>query len=249
MRGVTKRFPGVTALDDVRLDLNGLASSHCWAIGKVKAYSLMREPFVHLDHDVFLKQPLPDRILNAPRIAQHTETFDVAGRLYCRSCWSGVDYIYPTREFLRLCDWLPLEWTKALSDPTGYAYNAGILGGNDLDGLLRYATNALAIYDRNPRLATLNGTHYSVMLEQFGFRAEFERQVETLIHDGPQRQQSEYANSIGYCHLIGQWKRDPAMRKLVTRRMADFFPTQLEKIERRAQDSARSSDQANREAH
>src|SRR5579863_3532555 len=44
-----------------------------WALGKLVAYSLQDQPFVHLDTDVFLWRPLPAWLTAAPVFAQCPE--------------------------------------------------------------------------------------------------------------------------------------------------------------------------------
>lgn len=44
-----------------------------WALGKIYAYALQDEPFIHIDGDVFLWEPLPEELARAPLVAQHEE--------------------------------------------------------------------------------------------------------------------------------------------------------------------------------
>src|SRR5450432_369119 len=44
-----------------------------WALGKLVAYGLQDQPFVHLDTDVFLWKPLPPRLVSAPVFSQCPE--------------------------------------------------------------------------------------------------------------------------------------------------------------------------------
>ena len=46
---------------------------HHWALAKIKTYSMQTEPFIHVDGDVYLPQPLPKEIENAPLVAQNRE--------------------------------------------------------------------------------------------------------------------------------------------------------------------------------
>lgn len=52
------------------------ADPDLWALGKLVAYSIQDEPFIHLDTDVFLWRALPARLTSAPVLAQHREQFD-----------------------------------------------------------------------------------------------------------------------------------------------------------------------------
>jgi hypothetical protein len=90
-----------------------------WAYGKLIAYTEQTRPFVHIDNDVFLFSPLPERILNARLCFQSKEQMNIP--------------IYNWYNLLRPC------WDKASVKPrvihanviTDYAYNCGICGGYD----------------------------------------------------------------------------------------------------------------------
>ena len=59
------------AFDHLSLSLNSLhnADSEWWMQGKLLTYSQQQEPFVHIDSDVYLFNPLPARITSAPVLA------------------------------------------------------------------------------------------------------------------------------------------------------------------------------------
>jgi len=61
--------------DRVSTSLNALDAHDpgWWALGKLYTYRAQREPFVHLDNDVFLWRPLPERLASAPLLAQNPE--------------------------------------------------------------------------------------------------------------------------------------------------------------------------------
>jgi hypothetical protein len=77
-------------------------------------------PFVHLDNDVFLWNPLPDRILKARLCFQSHEPFDKPGYHYynlLKKPW----VVAPVRP-QKIVD----------NEVMDFAYNCGICGGNDL---------------------------------------------------------------------------------------------------------------------
>jgi hypothetical protein len=95
-------------------------SKYFWAYGKLLAYNEQTKPFVHLDNDVFLFDPLPLRILKAKLCFQSHEPFNKEGYMYynmLKKCWVKA----PVRP-------------QAIVDNevTDFAYNCGICGGNDL---------------------------------------------------------------------------------------------------------------------
>ena len=48
-----------------------------WAYGKLKAYELQEEPFLHIDNDVFLFRRFPKIIHQAPVVAEMLETNNI----------------------------------------------------------------------------------------------------------------------------------------------------------------------------
>jgi hypothetical protein len=102
------------------LDQMKTVSKHFWAYGKLIAYCDQKTPFVHIDNDVFLWKPLPQRILNAHLCFQSYEPFNLKG--------------YHYYELLRPCFDKASVKPQAIVDNSveDYAYNCGICGGNDL---------------------------------------------------------------------------------------------------------------------
>jgi hypothetical protein len=96
-------------------------SKYFWAYGKLLAYNEQAEPFVHLDNDVFLWDPLAPKILNARLCFQSHEEFNKTG--------------YHYYELLRPSfDKAPIKPKSIVENPIyDFAYNCGICGGHDLD--------------------------------------------------------------------------------------------------------------------
>ncbi len=96
-------------------------SKYFWAYGKLLAYNEQTKPFVHIDNDVFLFDPLPPRILKARLCFQSWEPFSQKG--------------YHYYELLRPCfDKAPVKPQIIADNPvTDFAYNCGICGGHDLE--------------------------------------------------------------------------------------------------------------------
>ena len=117
-----------------------------WALGKLVAYSLQDEPFVHVDADVFLWRPLPGRLASAPVLAQHPEDFHRTDEL------DGPGPIEDS--FGRAGLSLPAEWqwARSLGGSRFREANCGILGGTNAGFLRHYANLALDLA-LNPRHA------------------------------------------------------------------------------------------------
>ena len=104
-----------------------------------------REPFLHIDYDVFLWKPLPERMERAPLCAQNPEYF-VAGASY---------YKPELMEWALLGEgrggWLPEEWRwYRAAGGVQRAESCGIVGGSRVDFIGHYADLAMAMVE-DPR--------------------------------------------------------------------------------------------------
>jgi hypothetical protein len=110
-----------------------------WALGKLVAYGLQDEPFVHLDVDVFLWRPLPDWLISAAVLAQSPEDFHAVDE---------PDGPRPIEDAFRRAGLsLPAEWewARSLRGRRFREANCGILGGKNADFLRHYASLALDV--------------------------------------------------------------------------------------------------------
>jgi len=96
-------------------------SRYFWAYGKLIAYNEQKEPFVHVDNDVFMWEPLPDRVLKAKLCFQSHEPFDELGYKY-------YNMLKPCFNKAKVKPKLVAE-----NEVTDFAYNCGICGGYYLD--------------------------------------------------------------------------------------------------------------------
>jgi hypothetical protein len=107
-----------------------------WALGKLVAYSMQDQPFIHIDTDVFLWKALPPGVAQAAVFAQCPEYFH-------RNSGRGHQSIEAS---FRACNReLPMEWEWAESRDDTYIReeNCGILGGCRVDFLRHYAQTAV----------------------------------------------------------------------------------------------------------
>ena len=205
-----------------------------WALGKLLAYSLQKQPFVHLDNDVFLWKPLSSKILASPVIAQCPEQHSVVNP------WCDPGEV--ERRFRLFGLALPVEWEWAISR-RGNAWfreeNCGIVGGNQVDFLRHYAESAIAMVI-DPQYQRL----WASSPIQFGFNMVIEQYFLAVCldyHKGPHSRFSglsiEYlfpnwvdaldphaACRVGYTHLQGETKAHPLVGARLEQRMASMDP-------------------------
>lgn len=135
-----------------------------WALGKLLTYALQTEPFVHMDDDVYLWQPLQDRVLAAPVLAQSPEYFRIGA-----SCYRPDDF---DRAVAATPDaWLPEEWLwYRCSGVDRRAECCGVFGGNNLSFIGHYARAALRMMQHPPNRRAFSRLtdklNYSILSEQ-----------------------------------------------------------------------------------
>jgi hypothetical protein len=108
-----------------------------WSLGKIYTYGLQREPFLHLDGDVYLWQKPEQTFLDSPLFAQNLDK-DLG--LYIETLkeinihFSQVPHVFSTEYY---------------AGKPIYASNAGIIGGTAPGFFTDYATQAFDFIDQN----------------------------------------------------------------------------------------------------
>jgi hypothetical protein len=212
-----------------------------WAVGKLHAYRLQTEPFVHIDSDVFLWKRLPAELESAPVFAQSPETFDP----------ERDEHDYPLRAVERAfsahaSSWLPRAWRWYAARPGPLvAANCGIVGGQRTDVLLAYAELGIRTVEGNaPVWASWGAKGFcNVLVEQFllsavvGHRRATEPgertlRVAYLFPTDSAPYDPQCAEAAGYTHLIGGAKRHPGLMADLEARMWADFPHVAERCRR-----------------
>ena len=203
---------------------------HCdpdwWALGKLIAYSIQDEPFVHLDNDVFLWKPLPQQLLDAPVFAQCPEYFQRTSERSSRAIEAAFTASAAT---------LPPEWEWAASREEVFfrEENCGIVGGRWVDFLRHYAQTAADLV-MQPQYAPAWSrlpAKSNMAVEQFFLSAclDFHRhhphssfrgvRVHYLFPSWEDAVNPNCATRAGFTHLLGDSKYDPAVGKRLEERV------------------------------
>jgi hypothetical protein len=182
--------------DRVRTDLQEFeAPATAWAAGKIKAYQLQDEPFIHLDQDVLLFNRLPDYIEKAPLVAQSQEPID----------WYYVNMAATPAKHVEKLSCPRHDWS---------AINAGILGGTDIEFIRDYATKALEAINENTAFNPLAMTIYEQAFYSRHAR-DCGKEITVLLD------YDEQAEEKGYCHLMGCKQKESCMVR-VRQRLQDM---------------------------
>lgn len=195
-------------------DMKGV-SQYFWAYGKLLAYNEQTEPFVHIDNDVFLWDPLPDRILKAHLCFQSHEPFDKEG--------------YKYYEMLRPCfDKAPVKPQIIEDNPVyDFAYNCGICGGHNLDFFKEWIECSQKYIFAHENHTMFFKRFATVLIHQNLFHEQYFAASLIKAHDlrGKVKVLDKDAMVIGekyrYTHLWGTTKTDKIMMVRVRMRLHD----------------------------
>jgi hypothetical protein len=219
------------AFTHVSTELDELADAdpRLWALGKLVAFSVQEEPFVHLDTDVFLWRALPARLTAAPVLGQHPENFHVADD------WCGARIIENAFQNAALALPAEWEWARSLWGRRINQVNCGIVGGTNTAFIRYYAQLALDLV-LNPRHAAAwreihDRSDLNTSIEQFTLAActEFHRfnpaspfpgvHLRYLFPSNEAAFDRRYAERFGFTHLLAEAKHDARVADRLERRV------------------------------
>jgi hypothetical protein len=206
-----------------------------WSLGKLRAYRLQTEPFIHIDTDVFLWDRLRPDLEAAPLLAQNPEPITFG------------DSCYRPHEFDQLLNaphdgWLPREWSwyRRAAPFRARAECCGIFGGNRVDFIHDYAAKALRLISGPRNHAAWrrlpNKHDHMILVEQYLLTAaiEYHRHrpnsrfddvsIRYVFDSLTDAYRPERAAEAGYTHLAAAAKRDPAIAANLEARVAADLP-------------------------
>jgi hypothetical protein len=219
----------------VSTELTALECAHpeWWVMGKLWTYRAQRQPFVHIDSDVFLWQRLPVCLERSGVFAQNPETFAFGDEAWYRP----VRYDEAIR---RLGGWAPCEWRAGVAQRLNNAVCCGIVGGQAVDFLAYYADLAIRMIrcGENQGIWAHVGSPISdnILIEQYLLAAcvEYHRgrarspfrniDLEYLFQSAEEAFDEAAAARVGYTHLIGGAKGNPALLDRLERRVRREHP-------------------------
>jgi hypothetical protein len=219
----------------VSTDLNALAGHNpdWWTLGKVYAYHLQTEPFVHIDSDVFLWKRLPERLERADAFAQNPNPFS-----------ASTPYYQPEQLEQAITHmaggWLPGEWRwyrRAIKNQR--AESCGLVGGARTDFIRRYAEASLRLIN-DPRNHTAlqslpNKLMHALLIEEYMLAACVEYynasrglplgsvRIEYLFNSMSAPGNPDSLARAGYTHLMSA-KRNPLFAERLENRVRRDYP-------------------------
>lgn len=213
----------------VRVDLDNLNDYHpdLWALGKIYAYSIQEEPFIHADGDIFIYDKFGSEFEKSSLIAQNFEK----GFNYYEDLFKNIEQKF---------DYIPgvLNESKKLNGEI-IAVNAGILGGTDIDFFKEYTAEAFKFVDRNiSKINEVNIGMFNTVFEQFLFHASAEKnnkEINYLLTDVNHAfdRLADFTGLPGKCkyiHTVGVYKRIKYIGDLLAYRLLTDYPEYYYKI-------------------
>ena len=222
---------------NVRLDLDKIENytEDIWAIGKLFAYKIQKEPFIHVDNDLFIWKPFDRAVWNA-RLATQSYEFSLDNYdLFCKDVYKNFT-----------------GFTEEIGDYTKYGgrfipgieetpYNFGIFGGTDISFIHYYVDFVIDFLDKNiEKVGRLkNPGALSVYLEQgiFFCLSKFRNipvhllfKDEKKVFDFKHFTQFENIPEKWFIHALSKGKKIPAINEQVYLNLLNEFPDYHKKI-------------------
>lgn len=226
--------------DHVSTALNSIdnQNSDWWTLGKLEAYRCQREPFVHIDADVFLWKPLSAEVEEADVFAQNPEPITPGATLYTPEEIERV--IGPPGT-----GWLPKEWTWYRRRPNVQSQCCGVFGGNRVDFINHYASTALRIVtdprNRDGLKALSDKSRHMLLIEQYLLTAciDYHHQHKRSPYRGIEIRhifstvedafRPERATEAGFTHLAAGTKRSRRVSRDLELRVRHDLPEYYER--------------------
>ncbi|QJB39446.1 hypothetical protein HF324_16905 [Chitinophaga oryzae] len=194
-----------------------------WAVPKVRTYSLQKAPFVHFDGDTFLWERIDKEIMNAELITQnqeHTPAF----------------YRPILQDLLKQGAWLPDYLAEAVGAGAPIvSYNAGVMGGKNIDFFQRYTNEAFRMIQKNrDKAAVLAHPEFNMIYEQVIFGAlaarenipvkcYFPEPVTDMVYRGITNF-NEVPSRKRFIHMLGSFKSHLETCLMLAKRLRKDFP-------------------------
>ncbi|WP_439424085.1 DUF6734 family protein [Segatella copri] len=122
------------------LDCLNHYNPNLWALAKIKAYQSIKEPFIHVDGDVFIWTKIDESLRDHELIVRNEETTtDYYGKMW--------------RDIRHAISYMPEEMKRYDLHIDNKAYNMGIFGGTDIDFIQRYTYKAFDFVDKKQTIS------------------------------------------------------------------------------------------------
>lgn len=209
-------------------DLNQY-NENLWALAKIKSYSFINEPFLHVDGDVFIWEKFDEELLKQDIIVQNIETTTE----YYRNMWTQI---FPHLQYM------PSVMESYHNGLSNKAYNMGVFGGNNLTLIKKYCDESFSFVNGNKSgLDKINLFNFNIFFEQVLFyeiAKLVNQKVSCLIlEDIGDNEYKGFGsfdavpNDRTYLHLLGFFKRQAEVCLKLKTYVQKYYPNYYDKIE------------------
>lgn len=213
----------------VSCELDGLnnCDEKLWTLGKLRAYELQDEPFIHVDGDVFIWNKFPVELENSPLIAQNEE-INFPYNCSAMEALINSGFVFPKG----------ISPIQPISES-----NAGILGGRNIDFFKYYAEQTkyfIKINDKRIKEFIGSSTAINTILEQYLFHelaAQKDVPVTYLFKQKITHKEfhtftgfSSLPHKTQYIHTIGCYKANMNTGERIARCLWYEFPEYYDKV-------------------
>lgn len=203
----------MTVLDETPFLTPGL-----WVMGKLHAYQVVEAPFLHVDGDAFIWEPLSNLTGQEPLIAQSEESDTRQFHWYA-----------PTRKAIRYAG-----IKEPVHTEDTWAYNVGFIGGTNEDFFREYGQMSTRFLIEHGQRIKMPEFAINLYAEQllFGSLARAKRiPVKTLVRKNWWHMSKAEKGSLPLCHLLGPSKLLRERMVRAARRLFDFSEETALRIE------------------
>lgn len=206
----------------VVLDVLNKYPEQLWAVGKLFAYGLQNEPFIHVDNDVFIWEKFSSDIEDAPLVAQHVDDVeDHYHEALAHVKKNGIE--------------LPYLLTDDLKKYKRFnASNAGIIGGNHTAFFQEFTKEAFHFIDSqfDKLNKNINGSSYAILYEQYLYSALARKYAIKICHlfEGEEKKTMNLVNFMNkydkkkYVHLYSSSKFYPKYYRELEHQLRVEYP-------------------------
>lgn len=161
------------------------------AQAKLMVMSLQKDPFFHIDHDVFLLKELP-QYNNVDLVTQNLEFKPLYGSFYKIAVDNAIKQNIT----------LPEELLSCINKEDYSGYNCGYLDAQNLDLIAEWTQKALKLSETwTPYVISDNIFVQQMLLYAIAKSKPYK--IGTLLGDGHPDSINQIANELGYVHLMG----------------------------------------------
>jgi hypothetical protein len=194
-----------------------------WIRGKMNVIEQQHEPFIHVDNDIYIWEPLPD-----PKKIIVQSRFPIWG-----------EYQLSLNEIFANFDYIPECLQERPTDKTTVA-NVGLIGGHDIDFFQRFCENSRNLLERNRQfLPLINIGGFNQMMEEYLFTSMLRHEDKDVFYLLENLNTPFPASHLNfslvpavyrYIHLIGHHKQSAYACEQLELRLKYEFPETFRRV-------------------